>query len=356
MPFWLMIVSMITAVLPVWRSPMMSSRWPRPIGIRASIALRPVCTGSWTDLRGVIPGALTSTRPRVTSVSGPLPSIGVPRPSTTRPSRPLPMGTSTIEPVRATVSPSRICWSLPKMTTPTLSVSRFSAMPRRPAPGNSTISPAMQFCRPKTRAIPSPTDRTWPVSATLASVSNAAICFFRISEISAGRISISRGSLHGVLQTLQPGFQTGVVQAGADPDDQAAKQVGFDPLIDVDVAIAGLDQAGAKLLALHVVEGMRRGDMRGDDAAPFGHQGGEGTDDVAQRAQAAVDRNHPDEIADFLAEALIRQHGLGGGSGGLDVDQRRFQQAAEIGAGIDQLAEILHLRHDRVEGMMVIGM
>ena len=79
--------------------------------------------------------------------------------------------------------------SSPKITTPTLSVSRFSAMPRRPAPGNSTISPAMQFCRPNTRAMPSPTDSTWPVSATLASVSNAAICFFRISEISAGRIS-----------------------------------------------------------------------------------------------------------------------------------------------------------------------
>ena len=33
------------AVLPVKRSPMMSSRWPRPIGIIASIALTPVWTG-----------------------------------------------------------------------------------------------------------------------------------------------------------------------------------------------------------------------------------------------------------------------------------------------------------------------
>ena len=37
----LMIVSMPIAVLPVWRSPMISSRWPRPIGIIESIALRP---------------------------------------------------------------------------------------------------------------------------------------------------------------------------------------------------------------------------------------------------------------------------------------------------------------------------
>ena len=41
-----MIVSIAIAVLPVWRSPMISSRWPRPIGIIASIAFRPVCIGS----------------------------------------------------------------------------------------------------------------------------------------------------------------------------------------------------------------------------------------------------------------------------------------------------------------------
>jgi hypothetical protein len=45
-PFWLMIVSIAMAVLPVPRSPMMSSRWPRPIGIMASMALMPVCIGS----------------------------------------------------------------------------------------------------------------------------------------------------------------------------------------------------------------------------------------------------------------------------------------------------------------------
>jgi hypothetical protein len=44
--FWLMIVSMAIADLPVWRSPMISWRWPRPIGIMASIAFSPVCIGS----------------------------------------------------------------------------------------------------------------------------------------------------------------------------------------------------------------------------------------------------------------------------------------------------------------------
>ena len=35
LPLLLMMVSSATAVLPVWRSPMISSRWPRPIGNHA---------------------------------------------------------------------------------------------------------------------------------------------------------------------------------------------------------------------------------------------------------------------------------------------------------------------------------
>src|SRR5271154_4001781 len=61
--FWFRIASSATAVLPVCRSPMISSRWPRPIGISASIAFSPVCTGSCTDLRGVMPGGFPSPRP-----------------------------------------------------------------------------------------------------------------------------------------------------------------------------------------------------------------------------------------------------------------------------------------------------
>src|SRR5829696_6742743 len=57
----LMIVSIAIAVLPVWRSPMISSRWPRPIGIIPSIDIRPVCTGSSTGWRWTTPGALNST-------------------------------------------------------------------------------------------------------------------------------------------------------------------------------------------------------------------------------------------------------------------------------------------------------
>src|SRR3954464_6815146 len=56
----LMIVSTAIADLPVWRSPMISSRWPRPIGIMPSIAFSPVWRGSLTGWRWTTPGALNS--------------------------------------------------------------------------------------------------------------------------------------------------------------------------------------------------------------------------------------------------------------------------------------------------------
>jgi hypothetical protein len=58
---WEIIVSTPMVVLPVERSPMINSRWPRPIGIIASIAMMPVCTGWLTDLRFMMPGAIFST-------------------------------------------------------------------------------------------------------------------------------------------------------------------------------------------------------------------------------------------------------------------------------------------------------
>ena len=78
---------------------------------------------------------------------GPLPSIGLPSASTTRPSRPLPTGASTMARVRLTVWPSLMSRSEPKITIPTLSLSRLSAMPRMPF-SNSTISPAWTLSRP----------------------------------------------------------------------------------------------------------------------------------------------------------------------------------------------------------------
>ena len=78
-----------------------------------------------------------------------------------------------------------------------------------------------------------------------------------------------------MLQALQPGFQAGVVQAGSDLDHKTAEQPLVHLLVDVDVTVAGLDQPGPQLLALHVVQRMGGRDLGRDDAALLGDQGRE---------------------------------------------------------------------------------
>ena len=111
------------------------------MGIRLSIAFKPVCIGSETDFLGIMPGALTSILLLVSELIFSFPSIGLPKASTTLPNNSFPTGTSTIALVLFTISPSLIFESLPKRTTPTLSSSKFNAIPFVPSP-NKTISPA----------------------------------------------------------------------------------------------------------------------------------------------------------------------------------------------------------------------
>jgi hypothetical protein len=164
LPFWLMIVSMAMAVLPVCRSPMISSRWPRPTGVIASMALIPLCSGSLTFCRCTTDGACSSSwRNSVPSI-GPRPSIGLPSGSTTRPRKPSPTGTDSTSPVRFTRWPSSILLNSPRMTTPISRTSRFSARPRVPS-SNTSSSLAMVEGRPSTWAIPSPHSATMPTSS-----------------------------------------------------------------------------------------------------------------------------------------------------------------------------------------------
>jgi len=124
-----MMVSIATAVLPVWRSPMISSRWPRPIGTIESIDFSPVCTGWLTLWRAITPGATFSITSVILALTGPLPSIGWPRALTTRPISSGPTGTDRMLPVHLTVSPSLMCSYSPRITAPTESRSRLSARP-----------------------------------------------------------------------------------------------------------------------------------------------------------------------------------------------------------------------------------
>src|SRR4249919_1657101 len=181
-----MIVSTAIVVFPVERSPMISWRWPRPIGVIASIALTPVCSGSFTGWRWMTPGALNSSDRRPAASIGPRPSSGSPSGSTTRPSSASPTGTLMTSPVRRTGSPSLTCCHSPNSATPTLSSSRLNAIPVTPC-SSSSRSRATQFSRPWTRAMPSPSCRTVPTSLRSVSTSNSRIRSLRIAVISSGR-------------------------------------------------------------------------------------------------------------------------------------------------------------------------
>src|SRR3990170_4397775 len=150
---WFRIVSMATVVLPVWRSPRISSRWPRPTGIRASTTLSPVWSGTATGARSRIAGASRSMGRRSTASIGPRSSRGRPPASITRPSSAGPTGTSITLPVRRTSSPARRWVLSPSTITPSESGSRLAAMPSTP-PRSRSSSSARAPGRPRTRAIP----------------------------------------------------------------------------------------------------------------------------------------------------------------------------------------------------------
>ena len=161
-----MIVSTAIVVLPVARSPMISSRWPRPSANSVSIARMPVCTGSVTASRAMISGAGRSTGICASASIGPLPSSGRPSGSTIRPSRPGPTGTRTTSPLPRTVSPALTASTSSNSTHPMRSGSRTCAKPNWP-PENRSSSSRRASGRPETKAMPSATSSTRPMLSTL---------------------------------------------------------------------------------------------------------------------------------------------------------------------------------------------
>ena len=122
-------------------------------------------------------------------LSGPLPSMGLPSASTTRPSISRPTGTSRMRLVQRAVMPSERPWYSPSTTQPTESRSRFSAMPVSVAPlpsPNSIISPYCASARPWTRTMPSATLTMVPSLAGCAETSSCSMRPRMRSVISAG--------------------------------------------------------------------------------------------------------------------------------------------------------------------------
>src|SRR5215216_6139418 len=240
----LMIVSIAMADLPVWRSPMISSRWPRPIAVIESIAFRPVYIGSSTGLRWTTPGALNSAgRVSVVSMS-PLPSSGL----TMRPSSCSPTGISSRRLVRLTVSPSTIWSQAPNRTAPTLSDSRLSARPVTSC-GSSSISNASQFSTPWMRAMPSATDRTVPTSVRSAWPSSSpSMRLLRMDVISSGLICMNLLGPEDLSSELFKSVADRCIEHRvADLDDDAAQDVRVHVRGDVDLAIGLLGDPVAEL-------------------------------------------------------------------------------------------------------------
>src|SRR5580704_4483285 len=330
-PFWLRMVSTATVVLPVLRSPMISSRWPRPMGVMASMALMPVCSGSLTGWRRTMPGAWTSRR-RVSSVAmGPLPSSGSPRASTTRPRRASPTLTERIRPVALTSCSSSSPLSSPRITAPMVSSSRLRARPSVPS-SNSRISLTAAPGKPVMRAIPSPTSTMRPTCSVPTSGVYESTCRRRAAVISSALMVNSAigwfpslwnavgglGYEDVLLQFVQPVPRRAVDEEIADLHHHPAQQLRVDGHLQFDRAPGQAAQGLAQAPPLRVVDPVGR--LHAGHPPPAGpggvlHQGVEGGDDVAGPAaadgvgrQTTGGRQHtiPQEVGDHL---LAERHG-----------------------------------------------
>src|SRR5215468_4382876 len=118
------------------------------------------------------------------------------------------------------------------------------------------------------RAMPSPTESTWPTSATSASVPKSAICCFRMAEISAARISMTSDPLHRKLQARELALERCIHHARADLDHEPADQGWIDPEIDRDFAADGFPKLLVDGLGLRGRQRLRRRHLRRHLAAP----------------------------------------------------------------------------------------
>src|SRR5215204_75315 len=344
---WLMIASIATAVLPVPRSPMISSRWPRPTFVIESIALTPVWSGSFTGWRSITPGALNSSGRRSEDSIAPAPSSGLPSGSTTRPSRASPTGTSTTAPVRLTGSPSLTSCHSPKRATPTLSSSRLNAMPTTPC-SNSSRSRETAFSRPCTRAMPSPTWSTVPTSERSVWTSYCSILDLRIDVISSGRSFNFSAPCHEVVsQTVEAAAHAGVEAMRADLEDDAADQRGVDRTRRLDGTAGGLLDLlhdRGRLLVRKLVGG---GQLDGQPPRLGGDERVELAVDLVELRVAAFLREEEDEVADQLVgvgEDLAQcSRPL------VALDLRVREQAAQLGDRVDGCDEFAELGVNDVE-------
>src|SRR5918996_1317985 len=324
-PRWFRIVSIAIAVFPVERSPMISSRWPRP-------------------------------------------SRGLPRGSTTRPSSPSPTGTLITSPVRLTGSPSFTWFHSPKSAVPTLSSSRLKAMPTTPC-SSSSRSRATQFSSPWTRAMPSPTCNTVPTSERSVSTSNSWMRSLRIAVISSGlSFTLSPlGAWHPqgawpplsscrcqfVSQALEAAADAAVGAERADLQDDAADQRRVDRARGLNCAARGLldrlhDRAGVLLGEL-----VRGRELNGEPVLRAIHERLQLGLDLRKLAGAALLRDQAHEVP----HELVRSGGDLGEDGRLlrRIDLWVPQESAQLRDLVEGGREGMELLRDPVELPLLLG-
>src|SRR5450631_1697531 len=301
LPLELMMVSIATAVLPVWRSPMMSSRWPRPMGTIASMDLRPVWSGCVTDLRAMTPGATFSMMSRSLDSIAPLPSIGLPSASTTRPMSAVPTGTSRMRPVVLTVSPSEMWRYSPRITVPTESRSRFSARPNVWSL-NSRISPCITSESPWTRQMPSVTVTTVPWVRTSVATPRPWMRFFSSSLISDGLSCMEpprkrKSGRQLVLHRIEARTNRAVKHAITDRHPHAANEVGIEPDFGLELKGEFLGKRGEQARHLVAAHGKGTFDHAGGYAIGRVPEGTELACHFGQGCQAAVLQDKPQQLS-----------------------------------------------------------
>src|SRR5437016_3460466 len=174
------------------------------------------------------------------------------------------------------------------MMTPTELSSRLNAMPRTLASGNSTISPAMTWESPYTRAMPSPTSSTRPVSIASTPVLASWISLEMTETISPTLNAMTAPLDELVPDALEAGAHAGGVDPVADPHDQPAQQAGVQGLLQDRLAARDPLEVMIQPAALLVGQRDRRAHVSVEAVRALLVQHAIGLLDGAQHAEAVV--------------------------------------------------------------------
>src|SRR5215469_5476182 len=252
------------------------------------------------------PGATRSIGAVRAALSGPLPSIGAPSASTTRPSSSGPTDTSRMRPVVLTVSPSFRCLYSPSTTAPTESCSRFSASPKV-LPGNSSISPYRASASPWTRVMPSVTDMMDPtLRASVTPLKFSIRCLMR-SLISVALIAmwvLLCGEFVG--NTVETGTERAVDDEIAGAQDSAADQrrvgLAVQPHLTLEPPLERRDDP----VAVRLIECGRRGDRDIRHTLGIVLESAEQLGDLGKIAETVVVGERTHEVRALLTEGGCR--------------------------------------------------